>query len=88
MLEDVISGLPKALEISPIRTDGPHIQARRIQIKEKLARLEERFESSTEPMSISLSVEQKAEQYDILMALIRDKFTNPILYKNNYTSLP
>ena len=33
MLEDVISGLPKALEISPIRTHGSHIQAWRIHIK-------------------------------------------------------
>ena len=44
MLEDVISRLPKALEISPIKAHGSNIQARKVQIKEKLAKLEERLE--------------------------------------------
>ena len=44
MLEDVISKLPESLEISPIKTHGANIQARRIQIREKLAKLKERLE--------------------------------------------
>ena len=44
MLEDVVSRLPKALEISTIKTQGSNIQARKVQIKEKLAKLEERLE--------------------------------------------
>ena len=34
MLEDVISRLSKALELSPIKTHGSNLQARKVQIKE------------------------------------------------------
>ena len=44
MLEDVIDGLPKALEISPIKTHGTNLQSRQMQIKDKLAKLRERIE--------------------------------------------
>ena len=41
MLEDIIDGLPKALEISPIKTHASHI---RIKIIEKFAKLTEKLE--------------------------------------------
>ena len=42
--KDAISKLPESLKISPIKAHGANIQARRIQIKEKLAKLKERLE--------------------------------------------
>ena len=44
MLEDIIDGLPKALEISPIKTHASHIRYREIKIKEKFAKLAEKLE--------------------------------------------